>query len=163
MKAERPTEASLWGTWTTGFWYEIDLYSSRLLNELPMLQSSLCTSRITRAFQATLAVKKSPVSTGDVRDVGSIPGWGRSPGGGHGNPLQYSCLENPHGQRSLAGCSPWGRKELDMTEVTEHACKIAFNKPYLHWRAWSIFSNKPRNEGLDCDEHGGERNLRDMQ
>ena len=37
-------------------------------------------------------------------------------GGGHGNPLQYSCLENPHGQRSLAGCSPWGRKELDMTE-----------------------------------------------
>ena len=37
-------------------------------------------------------------------DMGSIPGLGRSPGGGHGNPLQYSCLENPHGQRSLAGC-----------------------------------------------------------
>ena len=33
-----------------------------------------------------------------------------------GNPLQYSCLENPHGQRSLAGYSPWGRKELDITE-----------------------------------------------
>ena len=49
-------------------------------------------------------------------DLGSIPGLGRSPGGGHGNPLQYSCLENPHGQRSLAGCSPWGRKELDTTE-----------------------------------------------
>ena len=40
----------------------------------------------------------------------------RSPGEGHGNPLQYSCLENPHGQRSLANCSPWGRKELDTTE-----------------------------------------------
>ena len=43
-------------------------------------------------------------------------GLGRSPGGGHGHPLQYSCLENPLGQRSLAGCSPWGRKESDMTE-----------------------------------------------
>ena len=41
-------------------------------------------------------------------NLGSIPGLGRSPGGGHGNPLQYSCLENPHGQRRLAGCSPWG-------------------------------------------------------
>jgi hypothetical protein len=41
---------------------------------------------------------------------------GRSPGGGHGNPLQYSCLKNPHGQRSLAGYSPWGHKESDMTE-----------------------------------------------
>ena len=38
-------------------------------------------------------------------DLGSIPGLGRSPGGGHGNPLQYSCLENPHGQGSLVGCS----------------------------------------------------------
>ena len=43
-------------------------------------------------------------------DLGLIPGLGRSPGGGHVNPLQYSCLENPHGQRSLAGYSPWGRK-----------------------------------------------------
>ena len=39
-------------------------------------------------------------------DLASIPGLGRSPGGGHDNPLQYSCLENPHGQRSLAGCRP---------------------------------------------------------
>ena len=38
-------------------------------------------------------------------DLGSVPGLGRSPGGGHGNPLQYSCLENPHGQRSLVGYS----------------------------------------------------------
>ena len=53
--------------------------------------------------------------------MGSIPGSGRSPGGGKDNPLQYSCLENPHGQRSLAGYSPWDRKELDMTEATEHA------------------------------------------
>ena len=42
-----------------------------------------------------------------AEDMGLIPGLGRSPGGGNGNPLQCSCLENPHGQRSLAGCSPW--------------------------------------------------------
>ena len=42
-----------------------------------------------------LAVKKLPANAGDIRDAGWIPGWGRSPGGGHGNPLQYFCLENP--------------------------------------------------------------------
>ena len=63
-----------------------------------------------------LVVKKLPASARDVRDGGSIPGLGRYPGEGHGNPLQYSCLENPHGQRSLGGYSPWGRKESDMTE-----------------------------------------------
>ena len=42
-----------------------------------------------------LVVKNLPANPGNVRDVGSIPGSGRSPGGGHGNPLQYSCLENP--------------------------------------------------------------------
>ena len=52
----------------------------------------------------------------DARDLGSIPGLGRFPGGRNGNLLQYFRLENPHGQRSLAGYSPWGRKELDTTE-----------------------------------------------
>ena len=45
-----------------------------------------------------------------------IPGFGRSPRGGHGNPLQHSCLENHHGQRGLAGYSPWGHKESDTTQ-----------------------------------------------
>ena len=49
-------------------------------------------------------------------DLGSIPGLGRSPGGGHGNPLEYSGLENPRGQRSLVGYSPWSRKESNMIE-----------------------------------------------
>ena len=49
--------------------------------------------------------------TCNAGDLGSNPGSGRSPGRGHGNPLQYSCLETPHGQRSLVGCSPWGHKE----------------------------------------------------
>ena len=52
----------------------------------------------------------------NVGDLSSVPGLGRSPGGEHGNPIQNSCLENPHGQRSLVGYSPWGRKELDTTE-----------------------------------------------
>ena len=47
------------------------------------------------ASQVTLVVKNPSASVGDIRDTGLIPGWGRSPGGGHGNPLQYSCLENP--------------------------------------------------------------------
>ena len=47
-----------------------------------------------RASQTALVVKNLPANAGDVRDAGSIPGLGRSPGGGHGNPLQYSCLEN---------------------------------------------------------------------
>ena len=55
-------------------------------------------------------------STCNVRDLDLTPGLGRSPGGGHGNQLQYSGLENPHGQRSLAGYSPWGLKESDTTE-----------------------------------------------
>ena len=55
-------------------------------------------------------------SAHNVGDLCLIPGLGRSPGGGHGNLLQHSCLENPHGQRSLVSYSPWGCKEFDMTE-----------------------------------------------
>ena len=51
----------------------------------------------------------------NVGDLGLIPGLGRFPGGGHGNPLQYSCLENRHGQRSLEDYNPWGCKESDTT------------------------------------------------
>ena len=53
-----------------------------------------------------LSGKESSCNTGATGDTVSIPGSGRSPGGGYGNPLQYSCLENVHGQRSLAGYSP---------------------------------------------------------
>ena len=55
-------------------------------------------------------------SSCNMGDLGSVPGLGRSPGRGHGYPLQYSCLENPHGQRSLADYSPWACKESDRTE-----------------------------------------------
>ena len=63
-------------------------------------------------------VKNPPANAVDRRDTSSIPGSGRSPGGGHGNPLQYSCLENARGQRSLAGYSPQGHTESETVEVT---------------------------------------------
>ena len=66
--------------------------------------------------QVALVVKNLAANAGDIRNPGSIPGLGRSPEEGLGNPLQYSWLENPHGQRSLTGYSPWGSKESDMTE-----------------------------------------------
>ena len=69
-------------------------------------------------------VKNSPANTGDV---GSISGLGRSPGGGNGNLLQYSCQGKSHGQRSLAGYSPQGCKESDMTEATEQQHKFTYS------------------------------------
>ena len=75
---------------------------------------------------STVKVKYSPARSSLVaqtvknrpamQETHSIPGLRGSTGGGHGNPLQYSCLENPPGQRSLAGYSLWGPKESDMTE-----------------------------------------------
>ena len=61
---------------------------------------------ITKGFSGGSGGKEFASNLGDL---GSIPESRRSAGGGHGNPLQYSCLENPRGQRSLAGYSPWGR------------------------------------------------------
>ena len=62
---------------------------------------------------ASLVAQTVKKSACDAGDLGLIPELGQSPGGGHGNPLHYSCLENPHGQRSLAGYNLWGRKESD--------------------------------------------------
>ena len=62
------------------------------------------------------SVVKNP--TANAGDAGSIPGLGKSPRGGHGNPFQYSCLENPMDRGAWR--APWGRKESDMTEATEH-------------------------------------------
>ena len=60
--------------------------------------------------------------TCNAGDLGLNPGLGRSPGGGHGSPLQYSCLENHHGQRRPVDCSPWGHKESNTTESL-NTCK----------------------------------------
>ena len=62
----------------------------------------------------------------NVGNLGLIAGLGRSLGEGHGNPLQYSCLENPHGHRSLAGYNPQGHKESDAT-LNTHFFKILYD------------------------------------
>ena len=90
-------------------------------------------------------VKNSPEDAGDTRHVGLIPGLGRSPGEGHGNTVQYSCLENPHGQRSLAGYSSWGHKQLDTIKCAhthpaknEPECMHFFSDPALLHTALSL-------------------------
>ena len=64
-----------------------------------------------------------------------LPGLGRYPGGGYGNLLQYSCLENPQEWRRLAGYSPWGRKESDMTEATQQ-------RPHSHFTTEAALQNR---------------------
>ena len=73
---------------------------------------------VSRACHVVLVVKNPPANPGDIRDAGSVLGLERFPGGGHDNPLQYSCLENPR-DRSLVGCHLWGYTELDMIDMTE--------------------------------------------
>ena len=73
---------------------------------------------MTGATQVALVVKNPPANTGDVRDTGLIPGSGRSPGRGQGNPLQYSCLENPIDRGVWRATVRGVHKELDTTEAT---------------------------------------------
>ena len=78
----------------------------------------------------------------NVEDLGSIPVLGRSPGGGHGNPPHYSCLESIHEQRSLAGYSPWGGQELDTTE------RLSTHPHPRGFPGGSVIINLPANEEM---------------
>ena len=80
--------------------------------QINLFFKKMCVLEI-KGFPGGSEGKESAYNSGDLI---SIPGLGRSPGEGNGYPLQYSCLENLPGQRSLEGYSPWGRKEVDMTE-----------------------------------------------
>ena len=108
----------------------------------------------------------------NVGDLGSIPELGRSPGGEHVNPIQHSCLENPHGLRSLVGYSPWCHKKLDMTEQlsTAHAPYVAhdilnvaiFGPPNIHKYGFSTLHalplNSPHGDSQACP-HALEKSL----
>ena len=91
--------------------------------------------------------KESTCNTGNSRNAGFIPGLERSPGGGNGNPLQYSCLQNHPGQKSLAGYSLQGRKE---SNTAEHDTV----KTYINWndfkfkRLTATNVGKMRNNGI---------------
>ena len=80
----------------------------------------------------TFVVKNPPVNAEDIRDTGSIPGLGRSPGGGRGNSFQYLCLGSLHGQGNLAGYSPQAGRESNMTEMT---CSHADTHGHS-WASW---------------------------
>ena len=106
---------------------------AQLVKNLPAMQETLFDSwarktpwrrdrlptSVVMGFSGGLDDKESTCNVGVDRPR-SIPGLERSPGGGHGNPLQYSFLENPYGQKSLQGYSPWGCKESDRTERLKH-------------------------------------------
>ena len=100
----------------------------------------------------------------NVRDLGLIPGLGRTPGGGPGNPLLCSCLVNPHGLRSRVGYSPWGHKESDLTEGlnTRNGNQLAelqrpwvrkMMSPTLLGRPW--WSVPQASAPSDCGVRGG--------
>ena len=79
--------------------------------------------------QVTLVVKSPPANAGDLRDTGLIPASGRSPGGGHGNPLLYSCLENPMDRGAeLQRATVRRIAESDKTEATYHASTHALRE-----------------------------------
>ena len=85
-------------------------------------------------------IKNLPASAGDGRDTGSIPRLGRSPGGGHGNPLQYSCLENPMDRGAWQATIHGVTKKSDMTEATSHACSSFLN---IHGKSKSLEEYAP--------------------
>ena len=96
MELDRKADArEIWSTW------------ERLLLETQCedSNSNFKGIEVVRASQVVVVVKNPPANAGDIRDVGSIPGLGSSPGGGHCNPLQYCCLENPKDKEwHILGC-----------------------------------------------------------
>jgi len=73
----------------------------------PKYSNAAIPDKILRCFPDGASGEEPTCNAGDIRDTGSIPGSGRSPGGGHGNPLQYPCVENSTDrERSLVGCRP---------------------------------------------------------
>ena len=87
---------------------------------MPRLLTIFIASKLKVGFLGGAAVKSLPANEANEGELGLIPGRGTCLRERNGNPLQYSCLENPHGQRSLAGCSPEACKESDMTEHVAH-------------------------------------------
>ena len=91
-----------------------------------------------RASQVGVVVKNLPINAGDIKDMGSIPGSGRSPGGGHGNSLQYCCLENPMDRRAWWAAvhgvakSRTGVKRLSVLACTWHVDfeSLGYPTPY---------------------------------
>ena len=95
-------------------------------------------------------VSESKESACNAGDLGLISELGRSPGEGNGNPLQYSCLENPNGQRSLSGYSPWGCKESDIAERLTHRLNFEHKLSCLLFVAFDKFLRARQLSFLAC-------------
>ena len=124
-----PSTVRRWGGHANSEVYK--LWKSNCWSQKPGRQQVALTQIICHQFLLTLILPRASLvaqmvgkeSACSVGDLGSFSGLGRSPGGRHGSLHQYSCLENPHGQRSLAGYSPWGCQELDTTDQLSTAQK----------------------------------------
>ena len=89
------------------------------------------------ASQVVLVVKNLPSNAEDIRDVGSIPGSGTSPGGEHGNPLQYSCIENPMDRGAWrAMVQRVAKSQTQLKQLSTHACFI--NNEFLFSKCFII-------------------------
>ena len=95
------------------YWSGVPLPSPQGILSFPNCAYFCYRQRLAQGFPGGLDGRESACNVGDLV---SILGSGRSPGGGHGKPLHYSSLENPHGQGNLVDYSPWGCKESDTTE-----------------------------------------------
>ena len=81
-----------------------------------------CEDYSSRASQVALVVKNLPANAGDIREVGLIPGLGRSPGGGHGNPIQYSCPENLMDRGAWQATVLWlSQNRTQLNQLITHA------------------------------------------
>ena len=87
------------------------------------------------ASQVALVVKNPLANAGDLRDAGLIPGSGRSPGGGYGSPLQYSCLENPKDREAL---------QAAVRRVTQSCTQLKWLSTHAHaWLIYAVTQQKP--------------------
>ena len=118
------------GWWSTSFFQHWLLSFVSLAPKEPLVPAMIQTT-IRQYHSASLVSQTREESACNAGDLSSIPGLGRSPGRRHGNPLQYSCLENPHGQRNPVDYNPWGCKESDITEHLNTAQKVSSPSPLV--------------------------------
>ena len=110
-----------------------------------------CLPCTLRGFRVALVGKNPPANAGDAADEGSIPGSGKSPGGGNGKPLQYSRLENPMDRG--VWWAPRGRKESGTTEGAEHKVLSPVTSPDRHGNLirWDQLSSVAQSCPTPCD------------
>ena len=147
----------LWVTWTTVGDMGHSGQPGQQVVRKSIMSGKHQQYRVDWGFPGGSDDKESACNEGDLD---SIPGLERSPGEGKGYPLQYSCLENPHGQRSLAGS--WGRKESDMTEATEHSteligCKEVCGRKLSPGGLISRAGPEPKGDGYNLDGVRGQK------